>query len=183
MKLISHHVFNLLKSKWGKPVILTLSIAIVYLDYITTRDIRLIMLAVIPVSFASLAGFMRIAYTLAIIMPLSRLIFFVPWEQMANVRIGIINATIRTIVLIIVIYYSKKVAKFYTIQQELEILKLKKVINQLECVLPICSSCRKVRTNEGEYIPLESYITQRTDSICSHGLCDECTKKLYPELF
>ena len=59
-------------------------------------------------------------------------------------------------------------------------------IKRLEGILPICSKCKKIRKEEGEardqkaWIPLESYIHDRTDAHFSHGLCPECCRELYP---
>lgn len=59
-------------------------------------------------------------------------------------------------------------------------------IKRLEGLLPICCNCKKVRL-EGEdplrqesWIGIESYISDRTDADFSHGICPDCTRKLYP---
>ena len=48
-------------------------------------------------------------------------------------------------------------------------------------ILPICSSCKKIRDDEGFWRQIESYIMAHSDAEFSHGLCDECFKKLYPD--
>lgn len=55
-------------------------------------------------------------------------------------------------------------------------------VRTLHGVLPICSSCKKIRDEEGAWQQLESYISRRTDTLFSHGFCKECFERLYPEL-
>lgn len=47
--------------------------------------------------------------------------------------------------------------------------------------LPICSSCKKIRLDEGSWQQIESYIRAHSDAEFSHGICPECAKSLYPE--
>lgn len=45
--------------------------------------------------------------------------------------------------------------------------------------IPICASCKKIRVKSGEWVPVESYITERSEAKFSHGICPECKEKLY----
>lgn len=54
-------------------------------------------------------------------------------------------------------------------------------VKKLSGLLPICSSCKKIRNDEGYWEQLEVYIRDRTDAQFSHGICPECVKKLYSE--
>ncbi|KAF0125562.1 MAG: putative PAS/PAC sensor protein [Elusimicrobia bacterium] len=52
---------------------------------------------------------------------------------------------------------------------------------ELRSVLPICASCKKIRSEEGGWEPVEAYIRSRIPgSPLSHGLCPDCLKKHYP---
>lgn len=53
----------------------------------------------------------------------------------------------------------------------------------LSGILPICSSCKKIKDDDGNWIQLESYIHERSDADFSHGICPDCTKKLYPDFY
>jgi len=55
-------------------------------------------------------------------------------------------------------------------------------IKTLSGLLPICSSCKKIRDDEGAWSLLEEYITEHSEATFSHGLCPGCAKKLYPDL-
>lgn len=54
---------------------------------------------------------------------------------------------------------------------------------QLSGLLPICSSCKKIRDDHGEWNPMEVYIQQRSDASFTHSFCPDCVRRLYPEIF
>ena len=56
-------------------------------------------------------------------------------------------------------------------------------VKQLSGMLPICSSCKKIRDDKGYWNQIESYIRDHSEAEFSHGICPECSKKLYPEIF
>lgn len=59
--------------------------------------------------------------------------------------------------------------------------KLFKKMKSLEGILPICSSCKKIRDDKGTWHHIEGYVRDRSEAEFSHGICPECEKKLYPE--
>jgi hypothetical protein len=56
-------------------------------------------------------------------------------------------------------------------------------IKILAGLLPICSSCKKIRNEDGEWEQLEAYISTRSEARFSHGFCKPCMAQLYPDLF
>lgn len=54
-------------------------------------------------------------------------------------------------------------------------------VRTLRGLLPICSSCKKIRDQEGRWTPIESYLRVRTDAEFSHGLCPQCIPRFFPE--
>jgi PAS domain S-box-containing protein len=54
-------------------------------------------------------------------------------------------------------------------------------IKTLSGLLPICSSCKKIRDDKGYWTQIESYITNHSEAEFSHGICPDCFKKLYSE--
>ncbi len=58
-----------------------------------------------------------------------------------------------------------------------------KEIKTLEGLLPICSSCHKIRTGENHWHVLENYISERTEAVFTHSLCPECARRLYPQMY
>jgi hypothetical protein len=51
-------------------------------------------------------------------------------------------------------------------------------INTLSALLPICSWCRKVRNDSGYWEQIEKYISSRTSTSFTHGICPECRQKM-----
>lgn len=56
-----------------------------------------------------------------------------------------------------------------------------KEVKTLKGFIPICSSCKNVRNDEGYWDQIEKYIRDRSDADFSHCICPDCMKKLYPE--
>ncbi|HOP62606.1 MAG TPA: cache domain-containing protein [Spirochaetota bacterium] len=54
-------------------------------------------------------------------------------------------------------------------------------INNLNKLIPICSSCKKIRDDAGYWSSVETYLDQHSDAELTHSLCPDCLKKLYPE--
>ena len=55
-------------------------------------------------------------------------------------------------------------------------------IKLLHGLLPICSSCKKIRDDTGVWHFIESYISKHSEAEFTHGLCPECEYNLYPQL-
>ncbi len=56
-------------------------------------------------------------------------------------------------------------------------------IKTLKGLLPICASCKKIRDDSGYWKKIESYISEHSDAEFTHGLCPDCSAKLYPQFF
>ena len=68
-------------------------------------------------------------------------------------------------------------------QKNHELEKAIAEIKQLSGLLPICSSCKKIRDDDGYWNQLEIYITTHSEVEFSHSICPDCAKKLYPEIY
>lgn len=56
-------------------------------------------------------------------------------------------------------------------------------VKQLSGMLPICASCKKIRDDAGYWHNVEEYVRAHSDVEFSHGICPECARTLYPEMF
>ena len=54
-------------------------------------------------------------------------------------------------------------------------------IKVLRGIIPICSSCKKIRDDAGYWQQVEEYISEHSDALFSHGICNDCMQQLYPE--
>ena len=51
-------------------------------------------------------------------------------------------------------------------------------INALEAILPICAWCKKYRAEDGEWLPIEQYLSESGREL-SHGICPSCVKERF----
>jgi hypothetical protein len=54
-------------------------------------------------------------------------------------------------------------------------------VKTLSGLLPICSSCKKIRDDGGYWNQIEKYVQEHSGATFSHGICPDYAKKLYPE--
>ncbi|MFA6465192.1 MAG: hypothetical protein WCT30_05505 [Desulfurivibrionaceae bacterium] len=69
-------------------------------------------------------------------------------------------------------------------EKEQLIVQLQKAMQDVKVLsgfLPICASCKKIRDDTGYWRQIEEYISKHSTALFSHGICPDCTKKLYPE--
>jgi len=66
-------------------------------------------------------------------------------------------------------------AKVGELRQALEQVKT------LRGIVPICSSCKKIRDDKGYWNQIEVYLGAHSDVEFSHGVCPECVRRLYGE--
>ncbi|MDQ7771982.1 MAG: PAS domain S-box protein [Elusimicrobiales bacterium] len=52
-------------------------------------------------------------------------------------------------------------------------------VKTLQDLIPICASCKKIRSDKGYWEQVESYFERRSDAKFTHGLCETCAHKLY----
>jgi len=107
----------------------------------------------------------------------------------------VVHATVRDI--------SKKKKDENELREKTALLKdanseLKRKIEELEAALshiktlegyvPICANCKKMRREDADpknmdsWVPIERYISERTDASFTHGLCPDCVRKMYGQM-
>jgi sigma-B regulation protein RsbU (phosphoserine phosphatase) len=55
-------------------------------------------------------------------------------------------------------------------------------VKQLTGLLPICSYCKRIRSDKNYWEQVDSYITEHTDAHFSHGICPPCYEKVLRDL-
>ncbi len=55
-------------------------------------------------------------------------------------------------------------------------------IHQLSGLLPMCSSCKKIRDDSGYWHQVEEYINSHSEASFSHSMCPSCIKEVYPDI-
>lgn len=87
---------------------------------------------------------------------------------------------------------SQKIALEALARQVIAQLELRRVsvslaealdqINLMEGLIPICSYCKSIRDDQGYWSSVEKFIQQHSDVAFTHGICDACLKKQFPEV-
>ena len=54
-------------------------------------------------------------------------------------------------------------------------------VKQLSGLLPICSYCKRIRSDKNYWERVDSYITEHTDAKFSHGICPQCYETVIAE--
>jgi len=54
-------------------------------------------------------------------------------------------------------------------------------IKTLKGIVPICMHCKGIRDDQGYWNELEQYISEHSNAQFSHGICEKCMKKYYPD--
>ncbi|MGD8563607.1 MAG: hypothetical protein PVG03_13765, partial [Desulfarculaceae bacterium] len=67
-------------------------------------------------------------------------------------------------------------------QKNQALTKALKKIKTLSGLLPICSSCKKIRDDKGYWNQVEDYVAEHTEASFSHSICPECMERLYPQI-
>lgn len=55
-------------------------------------------------------------------------------------------------------------------------------VRTLKEMLPICSSCKKIRNDQGYWKQIDIYLAEQADVTFSHGICPACAQELYPDV-
>lgn len=55
-------------------------------------------------------------------------------------------------------------------------------VRNLSGLLPICSHCKRIRDDVGQWQPMDRYISARSDADFTHGICPQCVQDYYPEV-
>ncbi len=64
-----------------------------------------------------------------------------------------------------------------------ELQQALKQVKVLRGLIPICSSCKRIRNDQNYWQRLEDYLQEHSEALFSQILCVECAKKLYPGVY
>ncbi len=54
---------------------------------------------------------------------------------------------------------------------------------EISNLIPVCASCKNIRSSQGHYVAMEQYFREQYDYHFSHGICPTCFENLYPDYF
>ena len=67
-----------------------------------------------------------------------------------------------------------------TAKEELD--RRERLIDNLSKIYPICSYCKKVREESGDWVSVEKYVKDISGANASHGVCPQCFKREAEEI-
>ncbi|HYA14630.1 MAG TPA: response regulator [Syntrophales bacterium] len=79
------------------------------------------------------------------------------------------------------------IERFYTLAEKERLIKeLKEALENVKILsglLPICANCKNIRSDDGYWMQVESYLADHSNLIFTHSICPSCAKQLYPEFY
>jgi hypothetical protein len=95
------------------------------------------------------------------------------------------NTFIRLVSFLLVSFSVNEIKRLLDEERKIS-ADLREAISQVKMLgglLPICASCKKIRNDKGYWEQIETYIHNHSEADFTHGLCEECAKKLYPGIY
>lgn len=148
-----------------------IGLAILLLDVVTGPFLLFPIFFVIPVALAAWFSSARLAYTLALLLPLGRLIIAVFVDTPSPLVYIVANALNRVAVLTFMAFLVSRTAR--------QTKELERRVNDL---VTMCAWSRTVEY-QGEWISFEEYLLRRFNINTSHGISPEEAKKAFGELY
>lgn len=161
--------------RWWLAV-LSVSAGLLAADFFTGPFILFPLTFVLPVSLAGWFLGRWPAVVIAVALTSLRFVLVLGWGVPEfSLTIATINAGIRLVVFVGLGLLVDKLARQHR--------ELARRVRILEGLLPICMFCKKIRQPDGKWESVEVYVGTRTEARFSHGICESCARKHYPELF
>ncbi len=152
---------------------IALSTFVLALDYVTGPYIEFPIFYLCPIALAAWHTGMKYGFGLSVALPLIRAAFDPHWDVPWTYVETAINTVDSISVFLLFSFLIARVAK--------QTQKLERDVRVLEGIMPICSFCKKIRTEEGNWQQLESFISSKSEAEFSHSVCPQCLDTHYPE--
>lgn len=153
---------------------LALAVPLLWIEYITGLHNQYPVVYFIPVSLAAWYSGRRPAVTLGVIVPIAQLIFMLLESHPEPLWVLLTQTLLRgTVIILMALWFARLSEHERALSEEVRTLK---------GLLPICSFCKSIRNSGGEWEPLERYISKRSETQFSHGICPSCHQVHYADL-
>jgi tetrahydromethanopterin S-methyltransferase subunit D len=154
-------------------ILVLISFATLALDIITGPYIQFPITFVVPVGLAAwhLGRWTGIGFAIVLVAARLGLAVTVDAATIPHPA-AVINAVIRLVVLVGLAIAAEQLQHRRDLAARVRVL---------EGILPICSFCKKIRRADGDWEQIEAYVSQHSEAHFSHGLCEVCLEKHYPD--
>jgi hypothetical protein len=150
-----HWSTRLLTSPW---IYVAACVVILLLDLVTSPFLLFPILYVVPVSLSAWFYSARIAYTIAVILPVGRFLISMIVDQLHPLPFMIANGSIRVVVLLFVAYLVARTAR-----------QTKELQRRVSGLVTMCAWSRTIEY-KGEWISFEEYLKRRFNIDVTHGI-------------
>ena len=83
----------------------------------------------------------------------------------------------------IMVLLAKQIVSFLELRKRsLNLLDALSHLHQQDGILSVCSYCREVRNKDGDWQHIEKYLSNVSDIKFSHGVCDSCMERHFPDV-
>ncbi|MDQ3069318.1 MAG: hypothetical protein M3R55_06280 [Acidobacteriota bacterium] len=144
---------------------LAIAAAVILLDYLVGPRIEFPGMFLIPVAYGAWYGGRAWGLPLSLL-PLAHVGTVIASGAPLGLYEVVITAVIRILVLAPTALWIATVGASQR--------ALSKEVALLEGLLPICSYCKKIRDDAGQWQRLEKYIQERSTATFTHGVCETC---------
>jgi hypothetical protein len=149
--------------------------ALIWLDYVAGPSTQYPVVYVIPVSLAAWYSGRWPALALAVAVPLAHLAFLVTvWNVPAELASLTATTIVRGLVIIVMALWFARLSEHER--------AVHRYVQRLEGLLRICSFCKSIQNEDGNWEPFETFVSKRSEARFTHGFCPNCVKAHYPDL-
>jgi hypothetical protein len=156
---------HLLRYSAWLPIFIGVLIAGIFVcDFLTPAGVIVSMLYGIPIY---LSRFLRHLRAVPVVAVLCTALTLITWQVSPSIGVPWIVTANRLLAVLLIwgaAYLTAKVKVLYG-------------------YIRVCSACKKIADDEGRWVPWEIYISRHSEADFTHGMCEECGLKLYPEAF
>jgi hypothetical protein len=144
-----------------------------WLEWVTGFYMQFPLIYVIPVSLAAYYSGRWPGLVLAIGIPIVHLGFALIDGRTIDWALVGTTALRSGVIAVMALWFARLSAHELTLQREVETLM---------GLLPICSFCKNIRNDAGEWERLEGFLSRRSQTRFSHAICPACHQRHYPPL-
>jgi len=150
-------------------------VGLIWVDYLVGSSPQFPVLYVIPVTLAAWYSGRLPSVALAVALPLAHIIFLAMlWPQQGELGSHVAATILRgSVILVMALWFARLAEHEGAVHRH---------VQRLEGLLPICCFCKSIRTQAGDWEPLEAYISERSEAQFSHGFCPSCGEQHYPDV-
>jgi hypothetical protein len=147
-----------------------LSIGVIVFDYLTGPFIYFPIFFLFPIVLATWFNGLGWGLLFACCLSFVRLFFSFVWPVPWSMLETLVNTAIRLVIFFLTVLLVDREVKRRALLEEVKILR---------GLLPICSFCKKIRTKDNTWVPVEEYLYEHSEAEFTHGFCPDCLKEHY----